>query len=329
MKRAGYLSWTLIFLLILTACEKEITVDLPRAEEQLVVEGNIYNNQSPLILLTRTQGYFDPTDLSTLSNIFVHDASVKIRIRGEAGEFDLPELCVDDLTDEQLAAAAVFLGIPIDQLRGFNLCVYTNPLLLGEAGKIYDLEIRSGSKTLTSSTRIEPIIPLDSVWFRVTGNLPTDSLGLIYGILDDPDTLGNCYRWYAKRINQYKAWVPQSSLIGQQKDPAYIAPLGSVFDDSFFNGLQFQFAYFRGSEPNSSKFDDSGALAGFFVKGDTVAIRGCTIDRGVFNFYRSYENQVVNQGSPFALPANVQSNIQGGLGVWAGFGAIYDTVICR
>jgi len=58
-------------------------------------------------------------------------------------------------------------------------------------------------------------------------------------------------------------------------------------------------------------------------------VRGCVIDRGVFRFIQSLESQVSNQGSPFALPYNLQSNVSGGLGVFAGYGASYDTVVCE
>ena len=66
----------------------------------------------------------------------------------------------------------------------------------------------------------------------------------------------------------------------------------------------------------------------FFKVGDTVAIRGCTIDRAAFKFIRSLEAQVGNQGSPFAVPFNLESNLTGGLGAFIGYGAVYDTVVC-
>jgi hypothetical protein len=35
-------------------------------------------------------------------------------------------------------------------------------------------------------------------------------------------------------------------------------------------------------------------------------------------------------GSPFSSPGNLPSNIQGdGVGIWAGYGIYYDTVICQ
>ena len=42
---------------------------------------------------------------------------------------------------------------------------------------------------------------IDSLWFDKY--VAYDSLGLIGARFSDPDTLGNCYRWFAQRINSY------------------------------------------------------------------------------------------------------------------------------
>jgi hypothetical protein len=311
---------------LLVGCEKEITVDLPTSPPKIVVEGSIENGRPPLVMLTWSQGYFDPADLNSLSNLFVRDASV--RIWDGTDTTVLQQICTADLSDAELELAAQGLGANPETLRNLNVCLYTSLSLIGEQNKVYKLIIDYNEHHLEGATKIDRVVELDSLWFEIAGQNPDDSTGFIYGFLTDPDTLGNAYRWYSKRINHYPAWADED-LVGKQKDASFIAPIGSVFDDSFFNGLTFEFAYFRGTAPNSDKDDDRNSEAGFFKLGDTIAVRGCVIDRGVFNFYRQFENQVANQGSPFSLPANIPSNMSGGLGVWAGFGAVYDTIICR
>ena len=320
-------AFTVACAIALVGCEKEITVDLPSLPNQIVVEGSIEQGQPPIVLLTWSQGYFDPTDLSTLANLYVRGANV--RIWNGVDTIPLVQICSDELTDEQLEQAAILLGIPAENLRDLSVCAYSTLAMVGELNRTYTLLVDYEEHSLRSTTKINQLVNLDSLWFRIVSEAPNDSLGFIYGILTDPDTSGNAYRWFAQRINHYPQWAPDEELRGQQKDAGYIAPIGSVFDDSFFNGLSFEFAYYRGFSPNSTKFDDQNIEAGFFKTGDTVAIRGTVIDRGVYNFVRSLENQASNQGSPFALPANLQTNVSGGLGVWAGYGAVYDTVICR
>ena len=119
-------------------------------------------------------------------------------------------------------------------------------------------------------------------------------------------------------------------IIPQLKDADFLAPLGSVFDDSFFNGLSFEFGTFRGSAAGSTAWDDdfSSGESGYYKANDTVAVRLCAIDARVYDAIASYENLILSQGSPFSLPANMESNIDGGIGLWAGYGIWQDTVIC-
>ena len=59
-----YIVPLILLLFSLVSCEKEITVDLPEAQKKIVVEGTILPGEFPLVLLSWTQGYFDPTDIN-------------------------------------------------------------------------------------------------------------------------------------------------------------------------------------------------------------------------------------------------------------------------
>lgn len=314
--------------MLFISCEKEITVDLPAVAPKIVVEGTIEQGQPPIVLLTYSQGYFEPTDLSSLESFFVRGATVTLNNGSTSG--NLTEICSSELTEEQLELIAEVLGFTPAQLSNFNICAYTtfDTQLWGEVGKTYTLTVSKDEHYLTAATKINQLVALDSLWFGIPNQDPGDSLGFIFGILSDPDTLGNAYRWYAKRINRYPSWAPDG-LAGTQKDLTFIAPLGSVTDDNFFNGLAFEFGYFRGTGPNPSKFDDLNEERGFYKKGDTIAVKGCVIDLPAFRFIQSYESQIGNQGSPFSVPYNLESNVTGGLGAFIGYGAVYDTVICQ
>jgi hypothetical protein len=72
-------------------------------------------------------------------------------------------------------------------------------------------------------------------------------------------------------------------------------------------------------------FSDS---TGYVFRGDTVTLKWSAIDRGVFNFYQTFEYAVGTVGNPFSSPINVQTNISGGaLGIWAGYGSTYTTIV--
>lgn len=188
-----------------------------------------------------------------------------------------------------------------------------NGSMVGVAGKTYSLRIQLNGKTYTSQTTIYPQVKLDSLWFKV---LHDDSLGFVYAHLTEPGATQNQYRWLAQRIG---------------KDQSFIAPLGSAFDDKFINGKAFEFAYDRGVLQNSTAPDDNNNVRGFFVKGDQVIVKFCTIGNPEFLFFRSYDANIVSNGNPFAAPTNLQSNITGEnvLGVWCGYNPFIDTLLCK
>ena len=207
-----------------------------------------------------------------------------------------------------------------EDLATINYCFYTLPfedfltgtVLLGEEGKNYHLNILWQNDVYTAQTRIPEVIPLDSLWFKREGH---PELGFLWAHLTEPDTTGNGYRWYAQRINQNEE--------GQPKDASFVAPLGSAFDDRFINGKSFDFVYGRGA----SAPGDPPEEAGFFKLGDTVLVKFSTCDQGVFQFLRTFESEIGNNGNPFASPSPIRTNIQGGaLGVWAGYGSHIDTI---
>jgi hypothetical protein len=319
-----------MIVLLLVGCEKDITVDLPQAETKIVVQGSIEPGQPPIVILSYSSGYFAPADAESIANSYVQGAQVKM-IHG-TDTIPLDMYCTANLTLEQLLLASQILGLPPEAVLALNICLYTSlsPQAFGVAGETYTLTVDKDQHHLHAVTKVNFPIPLDSLWFASPSGNPSDSLGFLYGNLTDPDSLGNAYRWSAKRINRYPQWITDDIYLrGQQKDLVFTHPLPSVFDDEFFNGLTFEFAYYRGRIPFSDKFDDRGIEGGYYKRGDTVVVRGCSIDMNVFKFFKSYEDQLSNQGSPFASPSNVKSNVEGGLGVWAGYGAYYDTLICQ
>jgi hypothetical protein len=210
------------------------------------------------------------------------------------------------------------------------ICVYTtlDPNFFGKVNTVYQVIVDHGKDHLKAVSKLNPPIPLDSIWFDHPGTGPQDSLGFIYATLTDPDTLGNNYRWAAKRISHYPSWVSDPALRGQQKDADFIRPFQSVSNDGFFNGLTFDFSYYRGRADGSEKEDDMNAEAGYYKVGDTIVIRGSSMDNPCYQFIYDLETQLGNQGSPFALPYNFKGNVVGGYGCFVAYGSVYDTLIC-
>jgi hypothetical protein len=185
--------------------------------------------------------------------------------------------------------------------------------MTGVVGRTYTLNITTAEgETASSVTHIDPPVELDSTWFELVPD--NDSLGFAWGHLTDPDTLGNRYRWFAKRLG---------------KDDDFIAPVGSPTEDKFYNGLSFDFAYQRGEVPNSEAEDDENEEEGFFKTGDTIVVKFACITKESFEFWRAAEAQASNNGNPFGSITPLVTNINGGLGIWEGFSFTLDTIIAQ
>lgn len=291
LKNIAYLFF-LISIALLASCEKSINVDLPKAEDKIVVEGYIENGQRPYVIITKNSPYFGQIDSASLVKLIVLNALVTV----SDGNTTVP------------------LKLTID-INVFPPFVYTDltNTFKGVPGKVYDLVIQLDGKTYNSRTSIPNLSALDSSWFEVEGNF--DSLGFIWSHGTDPDTIGNCYRVYSKRLH---------------KDNVFISTNPSISEDRFFNGLSFDFNYSRGSKYNSQLNDDNNVERGFYKKKDTIILKFCSIDRASYDFWNTAERQMGGNGNPFASPASVKSNIQGGgLGVWCGLGATFDTIIAK
>jgi hypothetical protein len=315
------LQFLLLALLLLTSCVKDITVDLPTYPDQLVVEGTIEPGTPPFVILTRTQGYFAPTDVNSLASIFVTGATVTVTTDGNVWTLD--QVCSNMLDPAQLAAAAEATGISPALLAAANICIYSSldPTHVGEIGKTYRLDVSVDDKSLSAVSSIPNPVPLDSVWFKLALQRPDDdTLGYAWARISDPDTMGNGYRWMAKRINH--------RANGQTKDDYYISPLGSTYNDKYINGLTFDFTEVRGVEFYSGHPEDDNEEQGFFKVGDTIAVKALSIGKKEYDFYSSYDLNVNSTGDIFSTPANVKTNITGGLGIWAGRGVYLDTIVC-
>ena len=317
-----------LLFLTLISCQKKIEISLPDVVQDTVLEGRIEIGLPPLVILTKTQGYFDPTSADAIFNTFIHGADVKMTVNGTT--YTLTEFCSTSIPDSLLADVSALTGVPIENLTAFDYCVYTNFTIFGQENTSYQLDVITSEDTLSAITHIPGIVPLTNTWFQPQPNL--DSLGFIWATLQDPDSAGNCYRWYAQRINRYDyeyPGYPGGPYLGKIKDPFPIAPFGSVIDDRFFDGLSFDFQYNRGEIGNLEGPDDEGPEEGYFKSGDTVLVKFTSIDYLTYLHIRALENQAATNGSPFASPGNLPTNVKGGIGIWAGFAPYYDTVVCN
>ena len=311
MKKLIYLFSILSFV----SCTKEVEIDIPGYEEQIVIDGVIETGQPAIVLLSSTANIYSPTNLEAYLNGFVSGATIVVS-DGILSD-TLVEICTDNLPPGTEEIAAAFFGIPVDQLVTLNLCGYFSTQIVGEVGKTYTLNVVVDGESYSSVTRILDPTPLDSLFWKPEP--PLENHGWSWAVLSDPPGLNDAYRWEVKRLNM----LPDGS-----QDHLFYKPFGPFFDDAFFDGLTFEFAY----ENPINFFDEtvSDDYRGYYEQGDTILVKLSKLGKSEFDFYEKKYNQMYTAGNPFATPTNIPTNIEGGaLGVWAGFSPWSDTLICQ
>jgi hypothetical protein len=179
--------------------------------------------------------------------------------------------------------------------------VYRSVDIRGEPGGTYSLEIVLNRDTLTATTTIPALVALDSVWFASD---PGMEGGRIWARLTDRADQVNFYRVLYRR---------------KGKDSRYLPGSLSTFSDVLFNGHTAEMAFTRGMTSMLSSSEDKK-----FYPDDTVSIKICSIDRDQFEFWNGYQNEVLSAANPLSTGNYMlKSNINGGLGVWTGYGATY------
>ena len=291
----------------LISCSKEVKIDIPGFDEQIVIDGSIETGTPAIIFLSNSKDIYAPTDINSYLNGFISGATVTVS-NGTITD-TLTEICTDNLPAGFESIAAAFFGLPIEQLVNLHLCAYVSTGIVGEVGKTYTLKVLYNNKTYTSSTKIENPTVLDNLFWREQVNLP--GYGFSWAKITDSPIMGDAYRWEVKNLG----------------DLFYSKPFQPFTDDRFYNGKTFEF-----SVENPMSFKDQtieNQNKGYYKLGDTIVVKFSKLGKKEYQFFEKKYNQIYSGGNPFATPTNIPSNIEGGaLGIWAGFSPWYDTLIC-
>ncbi len=289
----GYLIKIILIIFITNSCVRDISVELPRPQEKLVVEAYIELDSTAVVFLNRSYAYFDPVDPALLeSNIIWGDDAV---------------ITVSDGTVTETLTPALFERYPH---KG-----YTGTQITGKITGNYELRILYDDNEYYANTSIPDSIGIDSVWFQMWN--PIDSLGPIGINWQDSPGFGNFYRITVRLEGKHNSFY----------NPIFTF---NVIDDKLEDGKKMMFfPVFKPDDTNSynrpvPSEDDEDQPNRFFYKiGDTVSVKLSTMDKQSFRFWNSYFRNMMTDGNPFANPATVITNIEGDnvVGYWAGYGS--------
>ena len=282
-------------VLMLAACEKDVTLKLDNAVPLLVVDAQIEDAQAPLVVLTKSLGYFSKIDPQTLAGTFVRNAEVYIS---------------NGNTTHKLKEYATPLA------PGFTGYFYSNDpsnpstAFVGQLNKTYTLKIVAEGKEYTSTTYIPTnAITLDSLYTKPAPLNPDTSKRTLQLKSTDPPGLGNYGRYFTKK-----------------NSGPFLPGENSVFDDQVIDGSTFTVQLPQGIDRNNPAKADSN----FFKRGDTITLKYCNIPQSAYIFWSTWEFAFQGIGNPFAQPNKVLGNItNGALGAFCGYAVKYKTIISQ
>jgi hypothetical protein len=310
-----------LFSLALVSCQEEITLDLIPEESKLVIEGYIEPGFPPYVVLTRNQGYFDEIDLNTYNDLFVNDVDcVIVWSYNQNEEKEIITLEKFEWTDlPPIYTDLEYLNNPSEDY------------LFSQEERTYHLEIRWNNQIITAETFIPKSTPLDCLWVEQSETAGQDYKCDIRAVYSDPPDEQNNILIKSKRLQHYTF---NEDSCKSKDNPDLLLRLVDSGSDILINGQSFE-TYFP--RPNKNGGFPSGRYNSSHTKEcangnildrdeDIVLIKFCQIDEPSMRFWRGLVRQAGTNGNPFAEPANLVSNIEGGLGIWTGYSPAYYKV---
>lgn len=290
------------------SCEKDIIINTGNVEQKLVVEAWIVNGESPVVLLSKTYPSYGTINfIELLDSLYLEGAIVIVKDQF-GNEIQLQELSPADLSYEQRVELGTMFKVSPEIIPFFPITLYsdTTGTIIGQELGTYDLSIDFNGEKLSATTTIPRSYTLDSLNYVARDE--NNDFFTVNIFLTLPDIPGNYIRYATKR-NSEPFYYPERS--------------GATWSDLIFAGAEDI------KLPAERGYNDSVDVEledfGLFEYGDTVSISWKNIDKKTYDFWYSIDND--GGDTPFSSPVKAASNINGGLGIWAGYYISYQTII--
>ncbi len=177
---------------------------------------------------------------------------------------------------------------------------YYGSEIKGVPGEKYTLEIFYQNRVISAETIIPEPVALDEYRFEKTA--PEDTTGYIYIRFTDQPARQRYY---------------QVSTMVKGKEAVFTPCLFGNMDNKQFGGktdISLQINKGPVLYPKTS-------FETYFVTGNEVQIQFKTMPQEGYHFWNSWQEELLNSQNPiFPARSDLQSNINGGIGIWCGYG---------
>lgn len=179
--------------------------------------------------------------------------------------------------------------------RYFPPYVYTSERITGVPGKTYTVDVKYKDYHATARTTIPEPVPLDTIY----SSQLLDTLYRVMCGFTDPPEKGNYYKFFT-----------MTEGVDERYQPSVMA----MASDEVFEGYTEIPLWSTQRLLNPLYRPD-------MIKGNTVQIKFCTMDKGTFRFWENYEvTLATNANAMYYFEADMGANVEGALGYWAGYG---------
>jgi hypothetical protein len=298
-------------IITMTACEENIDISVPASKPSMVMEGRIEQGNLPFLLLTRDQPFYSTITSEQLATLFIDSADVIVTDYTDTVVME--PINLSDLPEGVEPPSSTNLPVDLQKITdNVNLTVYVprSRQITGVLGSRYKILAETDQFAASSTTKlIQPAANLDSVFFTTLDDPSQDTLVRVSITVDDPQGTPKYYRYFTKRNSQ----------------PFYAPLFGSVASDGAVDGKTFEFPINRAYR--RLRREDIENITPFFERGDTVTVKLCAIEKEVYDFWTTLEDDIRNRGSPFGSATRIKSNVKGGRGIFAGYACDTASVI--
>ena len=286
-----FVSIMVIFVVLFASCGRDDRF-LQYAETKIVVEGWIDEGDVARVLLSRSVPISELVDSSNFVQYAIRSALVIVS---------------DGTIYDTLRLRSASQHLPP--------FLYIGEKIIGQTGGTYHLRVEYidpanlfHTQILTAETTIPPSVPINYVEF-VRQN--------------STDTIGSLKVEFTHPEDQHLFYQVATLVVGF--DEIFMPSLYGNFNSQNFTSPDVQITLMRGvSIFPRVNFDL------YFKEGDDILVRLRTMPQKSFDFWNFWQNELINTRNPI-FPANtsLKSNINGGVGIWSGYGQSTVRIVAR
>ena len=317
---------TLVALVLLSACQEDLILnaDLPEPDAELVVSG-LFEPDSPWTVYVNTN--------TPLVGTAAPEAVISARVEILEGEQVIEALPFDK---SLFLEALPFEGVTATS--GGTIARYRSQAQRPEVGKDYRIRVSAeGYDTVTGADVVPRRVPIIASTF--TDHVGTDEVGTLAEVrlsFDDPASETNYYnlrvhqRGFDKkneRVSGSQSWG--FSVISDLQDDFFGAdPDDFLGDGEIFeaneDGVTFSDVFFEGQQKEVVLQVRGGAACGSVSQNDDslvcqTVVELSAVTEAFYRYHRTLQFQNEASENPFAEPVSIMSNLNNGMGIFAGY----------